>query len=133
MPEYDTAATTLKGVVKIVGVDATQHESLAQKYEVKGFPTLKIFGADKKKPTDYQGARTADAIVSEMMKQTNQLIKDRKAGKSKASSNGGEKKASSEKKKGKKGSDVVELNDVNFNALVEDSDDLWMVEFFAPW
>lgn len=72
-PEYEKAATLLKGVVKIVAVDATAHESLAQKYQIQGFPTIKVFGADKKKPVDYQGQRTADGIVAEAMTQTNQL------------------------------------------------------------
>jgi len=72
-PEYEKVATTLKGVVKIVSVDATAHESLAQKYQIKGFPTIKVFGADKKNPIDYQGQRTADAIIAESMKQTNKL------------------------------------------------------------
>ena len=57
----------MKGIVKVVAVDASQHESLAEEYEVEGFPTLKIFGEDKESPFDYQGQRTADAIVSEMM------------------------------------------------------------------
>ena len=134
-PEYEKAASTLKGVVKVVAVDATVHESLAQKYQVQGFPTLKIFGADKKAPIDYQGQRTADGIISETMKATNQLIKDRKAGKAKSSgggsSSGGEKKA--KPKAQKKGSDVVELTEANFNALVMESNDHWLVEFFAPW
>jgi protein disulfide-isomerase A6 len=50
--------------VKIVAVDATAAQSLASKYQIQGFPTIKIFGADKKSPTDYQGERTADAIVT---------------------------------------------------------------------
>jgi len=29
--------------------------------------------------------------------------------------------------------DVVELTDSNFEELVYDSDDMWLVEFFAPW
>ena len=29
--------------------------------------------------------------------------------------------------------DVVELTDSNFEELVLGSNDLWMVEFFAPW
>ena len=29
--------------------------------------------------------------------------------------------------------DVVELTDSNFNELVLESNDLWLVEFFAPW
>ena len=72
----------MKGVVKLVAVDASAQENsaLAQKYGVQGFPTLKIFGADKKKPTDFQGQRTSDGIVTEAMKNLNQLVKDRKKG-----------------------------------------------------
>ena len=29
--------------------------------------------------------------------------------------------------------DVIELTDANFDSLVFGSDDLWLVEFFAPW
>lgn len=29
--------------------------------------------------------------------------------------------------------DVIELTDDNFDKMVLDSDDVWMVEFFAPW
>lgn len=29
--------------------------------------------------------------------------------------------------------DVVELTDSNFDDLVVNSDDMWLVEFFAPW
>jgi protein disulfide-isomerase A6 len=132
-PEYDKAATTLKGVVKVVAVDATAHESLAQKYAIQGFPTIKVFGADKQSPADYNGARTADGIVSEAMKVTNQLVKDRKAGKKESSDKGQKSSGDAKSSKGKKTSDVVELNEANFNALVLDSTDHWMVEFYAPW
>jgi hypothetical protein len=27
----------------------------------------------------------------------------------------------------------VELSDADFHALVTDSEDLWLVEFYAPW
>lgn len=30
-------------------------------------------------------------------------------------------------------SDVVPLNSANFDRLVEQSDHVWVVEFFAPW
>ena len=111
-------------------MDATAHESLAQKYQIQGFPTLKIFGADKSRPIDYQGQRTAEAIVTEGMKLANQLVRERKLGKNK----GGSKDGKSDKKKSKAPkSAVVELNDANFNALVMGSNDLWMVEFYAPW
>ena len=31
------------------------------------------------------------------------------------------------------GTDVVELDDGNFESEVRDSDDVWLVEFYAPW
>ena len=122
-PEYEKAATLLKGVAKLVAVDASDqaNAAIAQKYDVKGFPTLKIFGADKKKPIDYQGQRTSDGIVTEAMKSVNQLVKDRKKGGSssggaKSSSTGSKSSGSGSKKGG--GSEVVELTDINFDALV---------------
>ena len=35
-PEYEKAASVLKGVVKVVAVDATSEEGLAQKYGISG-------------------------------------------------------------------------------------------------
>lgn len=137
VPEYDKAAKILSGVVKLVAVDATNEKAqpLAGKYGVQGFPTIKVFGADKKTPTEYQGGRTSDAIVTEAMKLANKLVKDRKAGKAKPSSSGGSSETKSTKSKGKKGggSDVVTLTDANFNKLVMQSTDHWLVEFYAPW
>eukprot|EP00981_Chlorochromonas_danica_P013510 scaffold6421_cov251-Ochromonas_danica.AAC.4 len=136
-PEYEKAAKVLKGVAKVVAVDATVHQGLAQRYQVQGFPTVKVFGSDKKKPADYNGQRTSDAIVSEAMRQVNQLVKDRKAGKAKASSEKSEKASgkTEKKEKAKKGgkSAVVELTDNNFDKLVLESNDHWLVEFYAPW
>lgn len=140
-PEYEKAASVLKGVVKIVALDATVHEKTAQKYGIKGFPTLKVFGADKKNPVDYQGQRTSDGIITECMKSANQLVKDRKAGKASSSgssgSTGGAKSSGSSggSTGGSKnsGSQVIELTEANFNALVLESSDHWMVEFYAPW
>lgn len=137
-PEYEKAASVLKGVVKIVAVDATQHESLAQKYQIQGFPTLKVFGADKHKPVDYAGQRTADGIIGEAMRATNQLVKDRKSGKTSAKKASSEDKKEKPKAKGSKdskkpSSSVVELTEANFQALVMESNDHWLVEFYAPW
>lgn len=39
----------------MAAVDMTKHQDLGGPYNVRGFPTIKIFGADKKKPTDYNG------------------------------------------------------------------------------
>jgi protein disulfide-isomerase A6 len=135
VPEYENAATVLKGIVKFVAIDATESQALAQQFSIQGYPTIKVFGENKKTPNDYQGQRTADAIISESMKLVNQLVKNRKAGKSgggkKSSKSSGSDQDTGSKKSEK--SDVVELNEVNFNALVLESKDVWLVEFFAPW
>lgn len=44
-----------QGIVKVGAVDADQHKSLGGQYGVRGFPTIKIFGANKNKPEEYQG------------------------------------------------------------------------------
>ena len=124
-PEWEKAATALRGVVKVAAVDGTSAESLMRKYDVKGFPTLKIFGYNKKAPTDYQGERKADAIITAGVKAVGDMVKSRtgKGGKK-------DKKSSSGKKSG---SDVIELTEDNFSTLVMESKDQWLVEFFAPW
>ena len=63
-PEWEQAATKLKGSVKLGAVDATVHTNLASKYGVKGYPTIKLFKAGKKsKAQDYNGPREASGIV----------------------------------------------------------------------
>lgn len=60
---FAAAATDLKDTAVLADVDATAEEKLAEKYEVQGFPTIKMFvnGAFL---TDYKGDRTTQAIVS---------------------------------------------------------------------
>ncbi|TMW62114.1 hypothetical protein Poli38472_009607 [Pythium oligandrum] len=62
-PEYKAAAKKLKQQARLGAVDATVHQSLAQKYNIRGYPTIKEFGANKKKPRDYQGGRTRREII----------------------------------------------------------------------
>jgi len=40
----------------------TKHQSLGPPYGVRGYPTLKFFGADKRSPLAYQGARDIDTL-----------------------------------------------------------------------
>lgn len=56
----------------LAAVDVTVHGSLAQEYDIKGFPTLKLFqkGAVK---VDYKGKRTVDDIYKFM--KSNELNK----------------------------------------------------------
>ncbi|KAM9355185.1 protein disulfide-isomerase A6 [Pholidichthys leucotaenia] len=131
-PEWKKAASALKGIVKVGAVDADQHQSLGGQYGVRGFPTIKVFGANKNKPEEYQGGRSSQAIVDGAMSALRALVKDRLAGKSGGSSyskqSGGGGGGSGGSKK-----DVVELTDDNFDEMVLNSDDVWLVEFFAPW
>jgi len=128
VPEYKKAAKALKGIAKVGAVDMTQHQSVGAPYNVQGFPTIKIFGGDKDKPTDFKAARTADALVnsviSALQDTANARLKGKKSGGGSSSSSGG--------KRGS-GNDVVELTDANFEDMVLKSKDLWLVEFFAPW
>lgn len=38
---------TQTGVVRVAALDMDAHPSVGQPYNVKGFPTIKLFGADK--------------------------------------------------------------------------------------
>ncbi|XP_038134619.1 protein disulfide-isomerase A6 [Cyprinodon tularosa] len=126
-PDWKKAATALKGIIKVGAVDADQHKSLGGQYGVRGFPTIKIFGANKNKPEEYQGGRSSQAIVDGAMNALRTLVKERLSGKSGGSSYSKQQSTGGSKK------DVVELTDDNFDETVLNSDDVWMVEFFAPW
>nr|XP_061806625.1 protein disulfide-isomerase A6-like [Nerophis lumbriciformis] len=127
--DWKKAATALKGIVKVGAVDADQHKSLGSQYGISGFPTLKIFGANKNKPEAYQGARSSQAIVDGAMNALRALVNERLSGKSGSS---GYSKQHGSGGSGNK-NDVVELTDDNFDKTVLQSDDVWLVEFFAPW
>merc|ERR1719424_2169407 len=75
-PEWKKAATVLKGITNLGAVDADAHKDLASKYGVTGFPTLKVFGDNKAKPTD-ANARTAKDIASAAVKEVKDLVRKR--------------------------------------------------------
>mmetsp|Transcript_2768 Transcript_2768/g.4179 ORF Transcript_2768/g.4179 Transcript_2768/m.4179 type:complete len:444 (-) Transcript_2768:281-1612(-) len=65
LPEWEEAAAKLDGQGAVLGVvDATVENDLASKYEVQGFPTIKIFaGGLNNVAMEYQGGRQMDQIV----------------------------------------------------------------------
>ncbi|ESO13028.1 hypothetical protein HELRODRAFT_63467, partial [Helobdella robusta] len=132
VPEWKKAATALKGIVKVGAVDATEHQSLGSSYNVRGFPTIKIFGSNKNNPSDYNGARTAQSIVDTAINHLRTLATERLSGRSGGGSSSGGSSSGGERKPGDK-KDVIELTDSNFEELVLRSNDMWLVEFFAPW
>ncbi|KAM3728285.1 Protein disulfide-isomerase [Dirofilaria immitis] len=126
VPEYTKLANALKGIFKVGAVDMTQHQSVGTPYNVQGFPTIKIFGVNKKIPLDYQGPRTAQAMADSLINELRKTIN------AKLGISDSNKSSSSSGKKGS-GKHVIELTDSNFEESVLHSKDIWLVEFFAPW
>lgn len=121
VPEYTKMASALKGVVKVGALNADEHRSIGGQYGVKGFPTIKIFGANKKSPIDYNNQRTAQAMADAALAEAKKKVSDILGGRGGGSSSGGGSGGSG-------GSAVVELTDSNFDKLVLQSDDVWLVE-----
>jgi protein disulfide-isomerase A6 len=120
-PIWEKTATVLKGVATVAALDADAHQSLAQEYGIKGFPTIKVF-VPGKPPVDYQGARDVKPIAEFALQQVKTLLKERLHGKDTGGSSDKSEPSAS-----------VELTSRNFDELVLKSKELWIVEFFAPW
>lgn len=146
VPEYSKLATALKGIAKVGAVNADEHRSLGGQYGVKGkwvdldiqiemhnkelswiffsfstgFPTIKIFGTNKRSPTDYNNQRTAQSIADAVLAEAKKKVTEKLGGRGGSSSGGSD-----------GSSDVIELTDSNFDKLVLQSDDVWLVEVSA--
>lgn len=116
--EYEKVAKALKGVVKVGAVNAEEYTELSNKYHIGGYPTVKIFGGNKNKPEDYKGKRIAQDLVDAALTVIRNKVKRNLERKTKSTS-------------GKE--NIIQLNDSNFEELVLNSNDTWLVEFFAPW
>jgi len=123
VPEYKKAARALKGVVKVGAVNADEDQSLASEFQIQGFPTIKIYNG--KKFEDYNGERTSKGLVEAALRAVRNKVEDQLGGKT--SGGGGSSSGSGSK------DDVIELTDSNFDKLVLNSNEPWLVEFYAPW
>jgi len=112
-PDYEVVADSFVGVdgVVVAKVDADEHKTLAGRYDVKGFPTLKWFPKGSKTAEDYQGSRSIEDITT--------FIENKAGVKSKAPK--------------KPASAVTILTPSNFDEVVNDPTKDVLVEFYAPW
>ncbi|KAF9345884.1 protein disulfide isomerase (PDI) protein [Mortierella sp. AD094] len=75
-PQYKAAADNLHGIVKMGAIDCDndKNKPICAQYKIEGFPTIKVFPANRsgkrgvKYPKDYQGERSAKAIVDFLVK-----------------------------------------------------------------
>lgn len=134
-PEWERAAKVLRGIVAVAAVDADQHRELGQRFGVQGFPTIKLAIADSSsdqiKTVDYSGGRSAKELVEWALQQAQRVALGRIG--VEAGGAGGSGGGSAAGDDFYAGTDVVSLNDDNFHSELGTSDELWFVEFFAPW
>ncbi len=64
-PKYEKLANIFASdsEVLIAKVDATEESELGNKYEIRGYPTIKYFPAGSAVPEDYQGGREVEDFV----------------------------------------------------------------------
>jgi protein disulfide-isomerase A1 len=75
-PEWAKAAQTLKAQpnpLPLAKVDATEAKQLAERFEIRGFPTIKLFRGGV--ASDYTGGRTEQDIVTWLNKKTGPAVR----------------------------------------------------------
>lgn len=119
-PEYQKVAKALEGIAIVGAVDADADKTVGGTYGIKGFPTIKLFGLDKSKPIDYNGPRTAAALVDFVLGQIRGITSARLNGR------GGNAQGHASS------ANVQELTASTFASQVA-PEEKWMVMFYAPW
>lgn len=61
-PTYEKVATQLKGKVNVAKVDVTENRELGTRFDIKGFPTIKLLS--KGKSFTFKGRRSVEEIVN---------------------------------------------------------------------
>ena len=139
-PEYEKAARALKGIFKIGAVNADSEKELAGKYGIQGFPTVKFFGITKTNIQDYNGARSAQAIINYMFDRAKDIVNKRMGQTTNTNSNqktninsNNNNNNQQKKKPPSSDKDVLVLDDKNFDETIFKSKEMFIVAFYAPW
>ena len=138
-PEYEKAARALKGIFKIGAVNADSEKELAGKYGIQGFPTVKFFGITKTNIQDYNGARSAQAIINYMFDRAKDIVNKRMGqttntnSNQKTNTNSNNNNNQQKKKPPSSDKDVLVLDDKNFDETIFKSKEMFIVAFYAPW
>lgn len=112
-PEMERLGESVKNNTQLVvaQVDADKDQVLSQRFQIQGFPTIKLLiSSNTSEWIEYQGERTAAGLASFIQNYTNQSITLVPVE-----------------------SFVVELTDENFDQVVMDPYSHVLVEFYAPW
>jgi len=111
-PDWDILAGSFEGSkdVVIAKVDADAHKELGSRFDVHGYPTLKWFPKGSTTPEEYNGGRDVESLTA--------FVTEKSGAKSKTK---------------KTVSNVVVLDNSNFDKYVKDSSKDVLVEFYAPW
>ncbi|KAJ1964571.1 hypothetical protein IWQ62_002898 [Dispira parvispora] len=112
-PTYDDLAKAFshaKDSVVIAKLDADAHRELGSRFEIKGFPTLKLFKDDKSQPLDYKQGRDLDSLANFI---TSEVGVHPRISKPKTF--------------------VQALTDDTFDKVALDPKKNVLVEFYAPW
>ncbi|XP_007547928.1 protein disulfide-isomerase A4 isoform X1 [Poecilia formosa] len=107
-PEYEKIAQTLKEndpPIPVVKVDATKADAVASRFDVTGYPTIKILKNGE--PVDYDGERNEKAIVARVIEVSQPGWKPPPEA-------------------------TLVLTKDNFDETVDNAD-IILVEFYAPW
>jgi len=129
-PAFEKAAKALEGMVNVGAVDMTTDQSVGSPYGVQGFPTIKLFGANKSSPKDHNGQRDEKAFVSAGVQLVRETADFRlNGGKSSSGSSSGS-SGNAGGAGGSGGSGAQELNPSTHKTKGNGS---WLIMYYAPW
>jgi len=125
-PTWDQLAKVFEkdDEVKIAKIDCTEHQSVCQENDVKGYPTLAYFRNGRKIET-YKGARALGELKDFVVTQREL------AAAGEANEEGKVPTAADDKPAAAPASAVVKADKNNFDEVVKEG--LVFVKFFAPW